>query len=158
MSSEDELAQLAAEEASLQFSAFNAETAWALGTALKQEAERRGVAVSIDIQLAGHTLFHYAMRGTSPDNAEWIRRKRNVVSRFHKSSYAIGLRLQLRNATLEERYGLSMNDYAAHGGCFPLTIKDTGCVGTITVSGAPQLEDHQIVTTVISRFLGLTSR
>lgn len=62
MSSEDELAQLAAEEASLQFSAFNAETAWALGTALKQEAERRGVAVSIDIQLAGHTLFHYAMR------------------------------------------------------------------------------------------------
>ena len=157
MSSEDELAQLAAEEASLQFSAFNAETAWALGTALKQEAERRGVPVSIDIQLAGHTLFHYAMRGTSPDNAEWIRRKRNVVSRFHKSSYAIGLRLQLRNATLEERYGLSLNDYAAHGGCFPLTIKDTGCVGTITVSGAPQLEDHQIVTTVISRFLGLTS-
>lgn len=157
MSSEDELAQLAAEEASLQFSAFNAETAWALGTALKQEAERRGVAVSIDIQLSGHTLFHYAMRGTSPDNAEWIRRKRNVVSRFHKSSCAIGLRLQLRNATLEERYGLSLNDYAAHGGCFPLTIKDTGCVGTITVSGAPQLEDHQIVTTVISRFLGLTS-
>ena len=51
------------------------------------------------------------MRGTSPDNAEWIRRKRNVVNRFHKSSYAIGLRLQQRNSTLEERYGLGLNGF-----------------------------------------------
>lgn len=158
MNTEDELALLATEEASLQFSSFNTDTAWEIGSELKAEAERRGVAVSIDIQLARHTLFHYAMRGTSPDNAEWIRRKRNVVNRFHKSSYAIGLRLQQRNSTLEERYGLGLNDYAAHGGCFPLIIKDTGCVGTITVSGAPQLDDHQIVTTVISRFLKLTAR
>ncbi|WP_278810383.1 heme-binding protein, partial [Obesumbacterium proteus] len=86
MNTEDELALLAAEEASLQFSLFNADTAWEIGSELKAEAEQRGVAVSIDIQLAGHTLFHYAMLGTSPDNAEWIRRKRNVVNRFHKSS------------------------------------------------------------------------
>lgn len=75
MNTEDELALLAAEEASLQFSSFNTDTAWEIGSELKAEAERRGVAVSIDIQLAGHTLFHYAMRGTSPDgsaeNAMW---------------------------------------------------------------------------------------
>lgn len=157
MTPEDELAQLAQEEHLLQFEFFNAETAWELGSRLKRAAESRGVSVSIEIRLAGQTLFYYAMPGTTPDNAEWIRRKRNVVERFRQSSYAIGVRLKQRQSTLEERYGLSQRDYTAHGGCFPLILRNTGCVGTITVSGAPQLEDHQLVTQTIADFLGFSA-
>ncbi|MBW7983349.1 heme-degrading domain-containing protein [Enterobacillus tribolii] len=156
MTADDELTQLAQEERTLQFEFFNAETAWELGQRLKLAAEARRVSVSIEIRLAGQTLFYYAMPGTTPDNAEWIRRKRNVVERFRQSSYAIGVRLKQRQSTLEERYGLSLLDYAAHGGCFPLILRNTGCVGTITVSGAPQLEDHQLVTRTIADFLGLS--
>lgn len=156
MSSEEELLRLHAEEQRLQFPTFNNESAWQLGCALRQEAERRGLHVTIDIQFADQTLFHYAMPGTSPDNAEWIRRKRNVVLRFHRSSYAMGMRLALRNTTLEAFYGLSNADYAVQGGSFPLRIANCGCVGAISVSGAPQREDHLLVSEVISNFLGLS--
>ncbi|AIJ09824.1 MULTISPECIES: heme-degrading domain-containing protein [Edwardsiella] len=158
MSSEEALARLAAEEQQLQFPLFNPDTAWQLGCALRQEAEQRGLHVTIDIQFAGQTLFHCAMPGTSPDNAEWIRRKRNVVLRFQRSSYAMGMRLTLRNTTLEAFYGLDPADYASQGGSFPLRIVNCGCVGAISVSGAPQLDDHLLVSEVIARFLGISQQ
>ena len=84
----------------LRFEHFDAQLAWTLGTRLKAAAEERCVAVAIDIQLHGQPLFFYAMPGTTPNNVDWIRRKRNVVMRFHRSSYAIGLSLQREQTTL----------------------------------------------------------
>ena len=96
------------------------------------------------------------MPGATPDIADWVRRKRNLVNHFHKSSYAIGLRLQLRQTSLEERYGLSVRDYSVHGGAFPLTLTGLGCVGSISISGAPQKEDHQLLVSTLAHFLGLS--
>ncbi|CAM4201769.1 hypothetical protein SESI111939_20550 [Serratia silvae] len=79
----------------------------------------------------------------------------NVVSHFHKSSYAVGLRLQQRQVTLEERYDLSVRDYAAHGGVFPINLLNVGCVGSISLSGSPQLEDHHLLVSTLAHFLGL---
>ena len=95
------------------------------------------------------------MPGTTPDNWEWIRRKRNVVMRYHRSSYAIGLKHQRAGTTLESS-GLDAKDYAAHGGCFPILLEGTGYVGTITVSGLPQREDHALVVSVLQEYLHLT--
>ena len=61
----------------------------------------------------------------------------NVVARFHRSSYAIGLKLMAKNETLAEQQGLPLADYATHGGSFPLTVADAGVVGSVTVSGLP---------------------
>lgn len=138
MNIDDELQALSEQEATLAFTHFDAATAWELGAALKTAAERRGLSIAIEIQLAGQTLFYYAMPGATPDIADWVRRKRNLVNHFHKSSYAIGLRLQQRQTSLEERYGLSVRDYSVHGGAFPLTLTGLGCVGSISISGAPQ--------------------
>ena len=155
MSIDQDLEKIALQEKRLQFKNFDAEMAWALGSALKAGAEKRRVAVVIDIQVSGHTLFSYAMAGTTPDNWEWIRRKRNVVMRYHRSSYAIGLKHQRAGTTLESS-GLDAKDYAAHGGCFPILLEGTGCVGTITVSGLPQREDHALVVCVLQEYLRLT--
>jgi len=46
---------------------------------------------------------------------------------------------------MEKTYRVSMDDYACHGGGFPLLIKDVGCVGAIIVSGLKQDEDHALV-------------
>ena len=155
MSIEQDLEKIALQEKRLQFKNFDAEMAWAVGSALKAAAEKRRVAVAIDIQVNGHTLFSYAMAGTTPDNWEWMRRKRNVVMRYRRSSYAIGLKHQHAGTTLESG-GLDTKDYAAHGGCFPILLEGTGCVGTITVSGLPQREDHALVVSVLQEYLHLT--
>ncbi|HGE8324697.1 TPA: heme-degrading domain-containing protein [Serratia marcescens] len=156
MNIDDELQALSEQETTLAFTHFDAATAWELGAALKTAAERRGLSIAIEIQLAGQTLFYYAMPGATPDIADWVRRKRNLVNHFHKSSYAIGLRLQQRQTSLEERYGLSVRDYSVHGGAFPLTLTGLGCVGSISISGAPQKEDHQLLVSTLAHFLGLS--
>ena len=155
MGIDQDIEKIALQEKRLQFKHFDAEMAWALGSALKAAAEKRRVAVAIEIQLNGHTLFAYAMQGTTPDNLEWIRRKRNVVTRYHRSSYGIGLKNERANTTLQAK-GLDLKDYAAHGGCFPILLEGTGCVGTITVSGLPQREDHELVVAVLQEYLHLT--
>jgi uncharacterized protein (UPF0303 family) len=153
---EHDLEKIALQERRLQFPEFNASVAWELGVALKTAAEKRGVAIAIEIQLHGHPLFSYGMRGTTPDNWEWIRRKRNVVMRYHRSSYAIGLKHERAGTNLEDATGLDLRDYSTHGGCFPVTLTGTGCVGTITVSGLPQRDDHSLVVSVLQEYLQLT--
>jgi uncharacterized protein (UPF0303 family) len=99
----------------------------------------------IDVRRFGQPLFYNALAGTTPDNAEWARRKANTVARFHRSSYAVGLELQQKNTTLLEKFGLSLPEYAAHGGSFPLSVSGAGVIGSVTVSGLPQRDDHQLV-------------
>jgi uncharacterized protein (UPF0303 family) len=78
-----------------------------------------------------------------------------VVRRFHTSSYAVGLKLQRDRASIEAKYGLSGAEFAAHGGSFPLWITSAGCVGTITISGLPQREDHRLIIGVLIELLGI---
>jgi uncharacterized protein (UPF0303 family) len=153
MTIEQEIERIALQEERLRFRSFDASTAWTVGTRLRTVAESRRLAVAIDIQVNGHTLFVSAMPGTTPDNMDWIRRKRNVVRRFHRSSYAIGLQLRKEQKTLAETIGVDDRDYAPHGGCFPIKLHGTGCVGTITVSGLPQRADHELIIEVLAEIL-----
>lgn len=154
MTLEADLERLALQEDRLQFAAFDAAAAWEIGGRLRAAAASRGAAVSIDIHLNGQALFFTAMPGTTPDNADWIRRKRNVVQRFFRSSYAVGLQLRQQQTSLEEKFAAEPRDYAAHGGCFPIRVRGTGVVGTLTVSGLPQRADHELIVAVLADWLG----
>ncbi|MEZ0487291.1 heme-degrading domain-containing protein [Fibrella aquatica] len=149
---DQDLARIALQEEQLQFDTFTADTAWQLGTLLKETVEARGKAVAIDIQLVGQPLFFCAMPGTTPDNLDWVRRKRNAVLHFQRSSYAIGLELKQKQTTLQEKAGLSLRDYATHGGCFPIRLRGT-FIGTITISGLPQRDDHSVIVQVLAKWL-----
>ena len=153
MTLDQDLERVAQQEERLRFPSFDANTAWTVGTRLEAVAEARGLAVAIDIQVNGHPLFFTAMPGTTPDNVDWIRRKRNVVLRFHRSSYASGLQLQKQQTTLTEKVCVDTRDYAPHGGCFPIKLHGTGCIGTITVSGLPQRADHELIVEVLAELL-----
>jgi uncharacterized protein (UPF0303 family) len=110
--------------------------------------------VVIDVRRFGHPLFYAALSGTTPDNREWVRRKNNVVRRFLRSSYGMGLMLQRDKNTLFEKFGLPLADYAAHGGAFPLAVAHCGVLGSITVSGLPQRADHELVVEALCAALG----
>jgi uncharacterized protein (UPF0303 family) len=78
-----------------------------------------------------------------------------VVNRFGDSSYLVGRRLALAGKDLDEGFGVEPILHAAHGGSFPIIVRDVGVVGTVTVSGLPQAEDHALVVEVLRTFLGL---
>ncbi len=147
------LKKLARQEEDLQFTRFTSESALKIGLSLIEKAKKDNKKIAIDITRCGHQLFHYAFDGTSPDNDQWIIRKNRVVNRFHKSSLHIGILLLDEDRTIEEKSFVDSFEYSAHGGAFPIIIKDTGIIGTITVSGLAQEEDHNMVVTAIEDYL-----
>jgi uncharacterized protein (UPF0303 family) len=156
MDFERDLARISLQEELLQFDKFDAGIAWEIGGRLRSAATDQGRAIAIDITLAGSLLFYAATVGATPDNAEWIRRKKNVVARFHKSSYAIGLNYARRNTTLEARTGAPLQDFVAAGGCFPIRLRGSAAVlGSITVSGLPERQDHELVVQALAEHLGV---
>ena len=148
----EDLERIALQERELQLTHLDAAVAWELGSRIRSLAVERGLAVVIDVRRFGQPLFYAALEGTTPDNVEWVRRKSNVVARFHRSSYSVGLKLKAKNESLPE--GLSLADYATHGGSFPLAVKGAGVVGSVTVSGLPQRADHELAVEALCAVLG----
>ncbi|TDR77916.1 heme-degrading domain-containing protein [Paludibacterium purpuratum] len=154
MGLDQELQQILRQEIELVFPRFDAAAAWELGVALRTAAQKRGAAVVIDIRRGDEILFYHAMPGTTPANADWARRKRNVVEMMRRSSYAVGLQCRISGQTLEQKMGLPTRDYACHGGGFPITVSHTGYLGSIVVSGMQEREDHNIIIEVLAEQLG----
>ncbi len=147
------LETLAQHENNLQFTVFTNETALELGLRLVAAAKRDGKAVMVDICRNGQQLFHYAMPGMTTHNADAIRRKNNVVRRFGHSSWYVGTSYLARNTSFEERTKFDPREFAVDGGGFPLIIKNVGVVGTISISGLPQAEDHALIVNELMSFL-----
>ncbi len=155
MSLQDDIAAIARQEEILKFKSFNEQDAWTLGSQLREAAARDKLPFLIEIRLGDRQLFVAALPGTSPDNGEWVRRKGNSVMRFHKSSYRIGLELELRGGRFDASRGIDPMNHAEHGGGFPINIIGTGIVGAVIVSGVPQRQDHEFVVEHLATFLGL---
>ncbi len=155
MTPDEDLLVLQQQEQLLCFSSFGAEEAWRLGSRLRGSLLARGAAGSMEIDLAGHLLFACATAGAAPGQANWIRRKRNTVRHFARSTYAVGRKLERDGTTLLISNGLSEVDFAAHGGGFPLMLKGTGMVGSVVLSGLPQREDHNLVIEALAELSGV---
>jgi uncharacterized protein (UPF0303 family) len=117
-------------------------------------AEDRRLAVVIDVRRFGEPLFYTALEGTNPDNAEWVRRKSNVVARLHRSSYGVLLDMKMKNDTLLHECALPVADYIEAGGSFPLAVAGAGVLGSVTVSGLTDREDHELVVEALCAALG----
>jgi len=149
----EDLEQVALQERELQLTRMDEQMAWEIGVRLRTMAEERGLPIVIDVRRFGQPLFYTALKGTTPDNVSWVHRKSNAVARFHRSSYGVGLHLKMKNDSLEAR-GLPINEFASHGGSFPLAVKGAGIVGSVTVSGLPQRADHELVVEALCGLLG----
>ncbi|MFI9645937.1 heme-degrading domain-containing protein [Streptomyces sp. NPDC052040] len=145
--------ELEAQERQLTFPRFTYDDAWALGTLLMERARARSAPVAIDIRRNGQQLFHAALPGSTVDNDAWIDRKRRVVERYGCSSLLVGTRFRAKGTTFEESSRLDPDVYAAHGGAFPVTVEGAGVIGTVVVSGLPQLDDHALVVEAVGAFL-----
>lgn len=143
-----------AQEAALVFPSFAEADALALGLSVVRLAEARGQGVFVDIRLWDRVLFTHAMAGTSSDNEDWVRRKINVVRRFHCASYRKGLELKRDGKALDAAVGCGPMDYAPHGGGFPIRLAGGPIIGCLTVSNLPQREDHKLAVEAVALHLG----
>ena len=153
MTGRELLDELAAQESRLVFDHFDEDTAWALGAALREAALAGTLPVAISIRRNGQRLFHAALPGSSADNDGWLARKGAVVDRYGRSSLRVGEEFRVEGGSFDADARLGPSDYAAHGGAFPILVRGTGCVGTVAVSGLPELEDHQLVVETLEVFL-----
>jgi uncharacterized protein (UPF0303 family) len=147
------IAEVERQERDLRFATFTNDDAWELGSLLVRLATERGLPVTIDVRRGTQQLFHAARPGTVADNDTWVERKVRVVERFGTSSYLQGLRARAKGTTFAEVHDLPLQQYAAHGGAFPVHVEGVGVVGAVTVSGLPQADDHALVTEAIATFL-----
>jgi uncharacterized protein (UPF0303 family) len=122
--------------------------------------------ISITQTNGNHILFQAVTEsGTLPDNEEWVRRKRNAVLRWGLSSWSLRKKIVATagpedvEAAFAKKFALksangSPEDYAIHGGGFPIRVKGVdGIVGVIVVSGLKQEHDHQVIVEVIKDFI-----
>ncbi len=155
MAAQEDLQVVAEQERVLVWARFGAPESWAVGSALRAEALRCGAAMSFEVTVAGRLLFACATDGAAAGQADWIRRKRNTVMRFGRSSYALGLELALSGKSLGERHGLELKDFAMHGGGVPVLLAGTGVVGSVVASGLDQRVDHAMVVEAMAVVLGV---
>ncbi|MFD7088125.1 MULTISPECIES: heme-degrading domain-containing protein [unclassified Streptomyces] len=148
------MAELEAQEARLILPRFTHDDAWTLGGLLVELARERSAPVAIDIRRGTQQLFHCALPGSTADNDAWIDRKRRVVERYGASSFLVGTRFRAKGTTFEDSSRLDPDLYAAHGGSFPIAVEGAGVIGSVTVSGLPQAEDHAMVVRALERLRG----
>jgi uncharacterized protein (UPF0303 family) len=153
MSGHELLDELEAQESRLLFDRFDEDTAWQLGVALREAALSARMPVAISIRRNGRRLFHAALPGSSADNDGWLARKCAVVDRYGRSSLRVGEQFRVDGGSFDEDSRLDLSRFAAHGGAFPILLRGTGCVGTVAVSGLPQLQDHRLVVDTLEVFL-----
>jgi uncharacterized protein (UPF0303 family) len=134
----------------LRLAAFDENDAWELGSDLRRRAVARDAAITIEIRLTGSTVFLHSMPGTAPANADWARRKRNVVELLHRPSYEVGLEAKRNGRSVLDEMGRPEHEVACHGGSFPIFVDGVGYVGAVTVSGLPQREDHELVVEALA--------
>lgn len=119
-----------------------------------------------------HILFQSVTEsGTIPDNENWVRRKRNTVLRWGVSSWtmrqkiASGLGFATSAEGIESAFvkkfaltsgngGAVADEYAIHGGGYPIRVRGVdGVVAVVVVSGLKQEDDHQVVAETINELV-----
>ena len=145
-----------AEERRLTLTHFSSEDAFKIGSMIAEKAIKESLPIGVDITAYGKTLFHFNSDLATPDNENWLRRKRNTVLHFHHSSKYFFLKVKGDQDLIETKYGLSKADHVTIHGGFPIRLKDAGVVGAICVSGLKPEEDHDLVTETLYTYYNVS--
>lgn len=152
---EADIRAVAEQERRLVMPEFDEEIAFAIGSAIRARALAENLPVVVDIQTWDRPLFYAALPGSSADNANWARRKRNVVRMMLRSTYGLVLEKQRHDRTFPVGHGLDPADYVLAGGGFPIRVAHAGVIGVIAVSGLPERQDHGLVVDALCDHLGI---
>jgi uncharacterized protein (UPF0303 family) len=143
------IADLVDEQSELQLDRFDYDFAWELGSRIRSRAQSDALSVAIQVRHGSDVVFATLVGGATIDNFDWTRRKCAVAHRFHRSSLQIRLESEAGGYDFNARFRLPVEDYVASGGGVPLLLKGGTLIGSVAVSGLPNVEDHNLVTSTL---------
>jgi len=155
MSRDTDIALIKRQETELAFTEFNELVAHSLGERIRERALREKLVIVVDIRTWDRQLYFMALPGTTADNAEWVRRKFNMVRQVQKASYRPVLENKSDAEHFLPRRGLDNADFVLAGGGLPIRVKGAGVIGCVTVSGLHERDDHQVAVDGICEELGV---
>lgn len=147
------LSELLDEQEKLQLPHFDYDVAWQLGAKIRERAVAASLPIAIEVRHGNDVVFACLLPGATIDNFNWARRKCAVVHRFHKSSLYMRIMAEEKGYNLNERFALPVLDFAPSGGAVPLFLKGGLFVGSVAVSGLPDVEDHRLAAECIAELL-----
>lgn len=141
------------ESEALQLNSLSAHEALEIGAIALDVGIERALPIAVEVHLGSWVVFHASLPGSTPDKDTWLARKARVVLATGNSTMLERVWAEEAELDWYEFKGLPEATHAIHGGGVPLNVKGLGHVGTLVVSGLPQVEDHLLCVEVISEFL-----
>lgn len=147
------IADLVDEQEAIKLERFDYDFAWELGSRIRSRAHQEALPVAIQVRHGTDVVFATLVGGATIDNFDWTRRKCAVAHRFHRSSLQIRLEAEAGGYDFNTKFRLPVADYVASGGGVPLILKGGTLIGTVAVSGLPNVEDHILVTDTLRELM-----
>jgi uncharacterized protein (UPF0303 family) len=116
-----------------------------LGRRMSEVAAERRLPIVIQIRSGGRLVYVAALPGSTASNDQWATRKARLAEHFEQSSLLVRRRHERTGEDVNSRHALSPELFQAHGGAFPLRVRAVGMIGSVVVSGLPQVDDHAFV-------------
>ena len=144
---------LLAEEQLLLLPALDNSDCIEIGQIATQLATSQSLPVAIQVRLGDQIIYHAALPGSTPENDWWINRKARVVRLKQHSTMYERVLAQEQGIDWHKENNLLDETHAIHGGGLALKTQDQGFLGTLLISGLPQIEDHLFGVSVLTEFL-----
>lgn len=137
----------------LQFSKFDQEDAYRLGTVLRQIGMAGEEPAAVRVVLDGLAVYQSFPNGTTAENGVWMDRKYATVLKSGTASLRAFVERELFG--VKEAWQEDEITHAFCGGGFPIVVQGV-FRGVALVSGLPHLEDHALLMRGIGAYLGRT--
>lgn len=130
---------------------FDNDDAVDLGLIAVAVIRERDANLCVQVLNGDEVAFRANLKTTGAQNDPWLAGKAAVAKHFGEPSLLVKLRQQEAGTTLEEQ-GLDFETYRAHGGSIPIRVSGE-VVGTITMSGEPDVVDHSAAAESVRRYV-----
>jgi uncharacterized protein (UPF0303 family) len=130
---------------------FDNDDAVSLGLTAVEVIRHHGANLAVRIVLRGDAVFVAKLGTTGPGNDAWLAGKAAVAERFGEPSLLVRRRHEAAGTPFAERTDVDHDVFRAHGGAVPIFVGGE-VVGSITMSGEPDVVDHALAAETIRRF------
>jgi uncharacterized protein (UPF0303 family) len=127
---------------------FDNEDAVDLGLIAVGVIRHHGANLAVRIVLRSDPVFVAKLGTTGPGNDPWLAGKAAVAERFGEPSLLVRRRHEGAGTPFADRTDVDHDVFRAHGGSVPIFVAGE-VVGTITMSGEPDVIDHALVAEAI---------